>query len=228
MQPLLRAEQLRAVQGEGEGLTLTLTAGDRVGILGTADSGKTALLRVLARLQFPVRGRLWWRDVDVTHKARRLLGKQRTFVALLSANPYTSFAPWAAVRPFFTSSRQTSPRLAELFKGGGIPPIAVDGTVGALSGVERVRLALLYALQNDPRIVLVDDVFRWIVPEMWQPLVDELDARTGVTRALVVASQYWQALQTMEHILVLSKGTGVEWGSRETMFTQPQQRVDDR
>ncbi len=222
MQPLLRAEQLCATHREGEGLNLTLTAGDRVGILGTAGSGKTALLRVLARLQFPARGRLWWREADVTRRARWLLGNRRAFVVLLSTNPYTSFEPWAAVRQFFTASRRTPLALAELFRGGGMPSVAGDGAVRALSGVGRVRLALLYALQNNPRVLLVDDVFRWVVPELWQPLVDELDARVGETSALVIASRFWQALQTTGTIIVLNDGIVVEWGPREAVFAQPQ------
>lgn len=103
-----------------------------------------------------------------------------------------------------------------------MPPIVADGPVRALSGVERVRLALLYALQNDPRVLLVDDVFRWVVPEMWQSLVDELDARVGETRALVIASRFWQALQTTRYVIVLHNGIAVEWGPREVVFAQPQ------
>lgn len=221
-QPLLRAEQLCAAHREGNGLDLTLTAGDRVGILGTVGSGKTALLRTLAHLQSPARGRLWWREVDITHKARWLLGKRRAFVALLPTNPYTSFEPWAAVRQFFTASRRTPLALAEHFRGGGMPPVAADGAVRALSGVERVRLTLLYALQNDPQVLLVDDVFRWVVPEVWQPLVDELSARAGETRALVIASRFWQALRTTEYMIILENGIAVEQGPREAVFAQPQ------
>ncbi len=222
MQPLLRAEQLGATCCDGEGLDLTLTAGARVGILGAAGSGKTALLRTLARLQAPTRGQLWWRNVNVTRRARWLFGKERAFVALLSTNPYTSFEPWAAVRQFFTLSRQASSALAERFRKGGLPPVAADGAVRALSGVERVRLALLYALHNEPGILLIDDVFRWIVPELWQPLVDECAARLGETRALVVASRYWQPLRTLEYIIILENGVVIEQGPRETVFAHPQ------
>lgn len=222
MQPLLRAEQLCATRHDGAGLDLTLTAGERIGILGAADSGKTALLRVLARLQAPVRGQLWWRNVNVTRRARWLLGKERAFAALLSTNPYTSFEPWAAVRQFFTPSRRASAALAESFREGGLPPVAADAAVRALSGAERVRLALLYALHNDPGVLLVDDVFRWIVPELWQPLVDEFDARAGQTRALVVASRHWQALRTLDYIIILENGMVVERGERAAVFAQPQ------
>jgi len=220
MQLLLRTEQLCAMRQEDAGLNLTLTAGERVGILGGPGSGKTALLRVLARLQAPARGRLWWGETEVTHRARWFLGKRRTFVALVSANPYTTFAPWTAIRHLFTSTQRAL--LAERFRDAGISPLSVEHAVRTLSGAERVRLALLWALQNNPQVLLVDDVFRWILPEMWRPLADELDMRAGKARAVVVASRFWQALQTTEHVIVLENGTPVEWGPRAEVLTHPQ------
>ncbi len=220
MQLLLRAEQFCATESKGEGLNLTLMAGARVGILGDSGSGKTALLRALARLQPSTQGRLWWGETEVTRKARWLLGKRRTFAALVSANPYTLFAPWSAMRRLFTTAQRAS--LAERFRDGGMPPLPVAQAVRTLSGVERVRLALLWTLQNDPQVLLVDDVFRWVLPEMWRPLVDELDARAGKARAVISASRFWQALQTTAYVIVLENGIPVEAGPRVEVFAHPQ------
>ncbi len=221
MRPLLRAEQLWVTRRDGAGLNLTLTSGDRVGLLGGVADGKTALLRVLAHLQSPAGGQLWWGGTNVTRKARWRLGKQRTFVALLLANPYTSFEPWGTVRRFFAPASRKTSVVAELCRQGNLPSIVADSVVGKECGAERVRLALLWAMQHDPQVLLIDDVFRWLVPEMWQPLVDEFVAQVGDTRALVIASRYWQALQNMAYIIVLCDGVVVEEGPREAVFAQP-------
>jgi ABC-type glutathione transport system ATPase component len=218
---LLRAERLSATQQYNVGIDLTLTAGDRIGILGAPGSGKTALLRTLARLCRPVSGQLRWQDVNVTRKPRWLLGRQRSFVAMLLTNPYTSLAPWAPVRQFFTKSRPTRSVLAELLQGSGMPAAASDANVRSLSGVARVRLATACVLQYDPRILLVDDVFRMILPEVWERLFVELDAQAGTTRALVVASRFWQALQGTHDLVVLYQGHAVEWGPRASVFAHP-------
>lgn len=219
LRPLLRAQQLCATRADSSGFDITLTPGARVGILGDAGSGKTALLRALAHLQPPLCGRLWWDERDVTRKARWRLGKQRAFVTLLPTDPYMSLAPWAAVRRFFTPARES---LAELFRQGGLPAIAADGAVRALSGVERFRLSLLYALHQEPRVLLADDVCRMLVPELWAPILAELDAAAGATRALVIASRFWQALCVVDVVYVLHQGEVVEWGARDLVFAQPQ------
>lgn len=220
-QTLLRAERLCVTQRDDTGINLTLTGGDRVGILGASGSGKTALLRALACLRRPVSGQVWWRDVNVTRKPRWLLGQRRSFVAMLLANPYTSLEPWAAVRQFFTKSRPARSALAELLQVKGIPAAAADVNVRSLSGVARVRLATACALQYNPHILLVDDVFRMLVPEVWDRLFVELDAQAGTTRALVVASRFWQALQGTHDLVVLYQGHAVEWGPRASVFAHP-------
>ncbi len=217
--PLLRAQQFCATRADSSGFDITLTPGARVGILGDAGSGKTTLLRALAHLQPPMCGRLWWDERDVTRKARWRLGKQRTFVTLLPTDPYASLEPWAAVRRFFTTTRES---LAELFRQGGLPAIAADGEVRALSGMGRFRLSLLYTLQQEPRVLLADDVFRMLVPELWEPVLAELDAVAGATRALVIASRFWQALCAVDEVYVLDKGVVVECGTRTAVFAQPQ------
>lgn len=217
---LLRADQLVTRQG-GIGFDVTLTAGDRIGILGASGSGKTALLRVLASLRSPVSGRLYWNGVNMTHKPRWLLGKRHAFVALLFTNPYTSLEPWAPVRHFLGKLHRTSDVQAELLRRGRIPAIASDSDVRSLSGVDRIRLALVVALRHNPRIVLVDDVFRMVVPEIWGQLFEEFDAQLGETRGLIVASRYWQALSATRYLFVLHKGNVVEWGPRASIFSQP-------
>ena len=217
---LLRAEQL-VTQRDGLGFNITLAAGDRIGILGSSGSGKTTLLRVLASLRSPVSGRLYWNDVNVARRLRRFLGKQRFFVALLFANPYTSLEPWAPVRQFVGESHRTPEVQAELLRQSRIPAIAAAGYVRSLSGVERIRLSLTYTLQNAPRVVLVDDVFRMVVPEIWGQLFAEFDAQVGETRGLIVASRFWQALSATRYLFVLYKGNVVEWGSRALVFSQP-------
>jgi ABC-type glutathione transport system ATPase component len=164
---------------------------------------------------------LYWNDVSVARRARWLLGKQRFFVALLFANPYTSLEPWAPVRQFFGESRRIPEVQAESLRRSRIPDIAVAGYVRSLSGVERIRLSLTYALQNAPRVVLVDDVFRMVVPEIWGQLFEEFDAQVGETRGLIVASRFWQALSVTRYLFVLYKGNVVEWGPRALVFSQP-------
>ena len=224
--PLLRAAGLVTRQN-GVGCSFTLKTGNRLGVLGASGSGKTAFLRTLASLKAPVDGQLYWNGVSMTRKSRwsmgkrRFLGKRRFFVALLFTNPYTSLEPWELVRQFLGRSHRPTEAQVGLLQESLIPAVAATGYVKSLSGVGRVHLALTYALQNDPSAVLVDDVFRMIVPEVWEQLYAEVDVQVGDMRGLIVASRFWQALEHTHHVLVLYKGSVVEWGPRASVFSEP-------
>lgn len=219
---LLRAEQLCLAQpGQVTG-DIALKPGARLGILGAAASGKTQLLRVLARLVPTQGGRLFWGDTEVTQRPRWLLRKMRTFTTLLLANPYTALEPWAPVGKFIDGPADSQVDMTAHLHAGSLPEIVAGAQVDALSGMSRVRLALTCALSRGSRVVLVDDVFCTLLPEVWSKLYSEMDRALGESRALLVASRAWTALQGVDDIFVLWRGRFVEWGPRAAVFAQPQ------
>jgi ATPase subunit of ABC transporter with duplicated ATPase domains len=127
-----------------EDLSLTLTNGERVAIRGGNGAGKTFLLKMLAGLVEPTRGRI------VRNAKRAVYLDQHT--AILQPGTVLENA-----RRYASDRDESELRL--LLARMGLPNDAVFKDVGILSGGERVRAALacLMAAQQAPDLLMLDE-----------------------------------------------------------------------
>ncbi len=208
---LLAAEGLRLRNIGNQPINLTVEPGERIGILGERGSGRGRLLRTLARLEVSAAGRIWWNGVNVTRRPRWLMSRAlRESVILIWENPYVLFEQNLMVRQLVESEVH----LVE----AGLTPAALDLKVSALSGLARVRLALAYAAQRRPKVILLDDVFHHLAPTVWQEVTGVLASKVSGETAVVVASRYSSALQAMERVLVVSNGDIIDCGASGEVF----------
>jgi len=208
---LLRAEALRLPGLGTHPISLALRAGDRWGLFGPAGSGKAALLRVLARLDKPDAGRLVWGDMDVSRRPTWVPGFPRDYVVMIWGNPYLIFDDRGRVRTIL-EDRGSGESLAGTLVAYGLSPAVLDYEVGALSGLERLRLALVFAYQHRPRVMLVDDVFDHLAPETWDEATAMMAQVVGQRGALVIASRHPAALARTTEVRVIQAGDVVEQG----------------
>jgi len=207
--PLLVAEALRVADEALGPLTLSLRAGEQIGLL-TPDHGEARpLLRTLARLQRPNGGLLFWFGVNVTQKPRWLLPQRlKARVLLLWANPYGLFEGNTRVRTLLGRSNGLLSAPDRLHQDSGLSPALLATRVKALSGVTRVRVALAYAQQRQPTVLLVGDIFSHLVPESWPGILDSLMKVVGRNGGVVIASRYLEALRSASQVIDLSGRPG--------------------
>ncbi|CAM3554518.1 ABC-F family ATP-binding cassette domain-containing protein [Stackebrandtia soli] len=135
-----------------DGVSLGLSDGDRVGIVGRNGDGKTTLLSLLGKTEPADSGRVTWS------------GGLR--VGLLTQRD--TLDPDATVRDQvlggmaeheWASDARTRDVLTGLFGGLDLPGLShgLDSTVGPLSGGERRRVALAQLLITDADVLLLDE-----------------------------------------------------------------------
>lgn len=189
------------------GICFTLSPGSRVGILGAAGSGKTRLLRALARLDPLPRGQLLWGETDVSRTSLWRMQRLRHHVSLLMANPYNFFDATMRVDLLLSDiARDNRRSVKDILQESQIPESAANLPVSALSGTLRVKLALARIRHTHSPVVLVDDIFSVLVQEAWEPVLDALTASVGSSQALVIASRSHAALRDMDTMLELQEG----------------------
>lgn len=135
-----------------ESLSLGVSEGERIGVVGRNGDGKTTLIRILAKLEDPDAGR-------VTHLSNLRLGVLTQHDAL---------DPAATVRHEIVGDRpdhdwagdsKIRDVLTGLFGALDLPgfPDGLDTVIGPLSGGERRRIALAKLLIDDQDLIVLDE-----------------------------------------------------------------------
>ena len=153
MAPLITARELSRSFGHRtlfEGLSLTISEGDHVGVIGPNGAGKTTMLRILAGTDEP--------DAGEVHRRRHL--------RVADVPQDDVFEPGATVLEVVTHGAERGGRATEdetdrqvrvaiaLDQLGFRAP---DQPVDQLSGGWRKRLAIAAALAADPEVLLLDE-----------------------------------------------------------------------
>jgi len=168
--PVLRAVGLRKNYRSGDavlevlrGVDLTVSAGESVSIRGESGSGKSTLLNLLAGLDRPDAGELFWGTEataqlslgDLTARRGRFLGM--VFQAYYLIPEIDALANvLMGARILGTPGRAEKERAAALLARVGLAARAAH-TPAQLSGGERQRVAVARALMNRPQLLLADE-----------------------------------------------------------------------
>ncbi|GAA2743376.1 ABC-F family ATP-binding cassette domain-containing protein [Kitasatospora cinereorecta] len=135
-----------------DGVSLGVSEGDRIGVVGRNGDGKTTLIRILAKLEEPDSGRVTWSG-----------GLQ---MAVLTQ--HDSLDPKATIRHEVIADRADHEWLGDarirdiiqgLFGGLDLPGFAdgLDTVIGPLSGGERRRIALAKLLLGEHDLIVLDE-----------------------------------------------------------------------
>ncbi len=170
---------------------LSLTPGQRVGVVGPNGAGKTTLLQVLAGQLQPDAGTVEWGPTVELGLYEQQATVPPGDVTVLDT--ITDVAEWI---PLANGERLSASALAERF---AFPPALQRAAVARLSGGERRRLALLHLLVAAPNVVLLDEPTNDLDIDTLQRLEDHLDGFRGT---LVVASHDRYVLDRLTDELV--------------------------
>ncbi len=208
------------------GLALEVRPGELLAVLGPSGSGKTTLLRLIAGLDFPDEGRIFFGDEDVTNAkaSDRKVGfvfQQYALFRHMTVAKNVAFG--LEVRRKDKPGRKVrDARVDELLKlvelGGLEKRYPLQ-----LSGGQRQRVALARALAVSPRVLLLDEPFGALDATVRKSLRRELrrihDA-TGVTTIFITHDQE-EALELADRVVVLNQGKIEQIGLPDEVLNNP-------
>ncbi len=204
-------------------VSLDIPQGQLVALLGPSGSGKTTLLRIIAGLEAPDEGRIFYGDQDVTHCSTRDRGIGFVFQHYALFGHMTIFDNIAfGLRVRKWKNDQIRPRVLELLR-----LIQLEGMEkrfpSQLSGGQRQRVALARALAAQPQVMLLDEPFgaldakvradlrRWI-----RGLHDEIH----MTSVFVTHDQE-EAFEVADYVVVMNRGKIEQIGTPDEVFARP-------
>src|SRR5215470_4303843 len=211
-----------------EGITVSIQAGEILGVVGPNGAGKTTLFEVLSGRYAPDRGRGVLGGQDITSLrlfARARLGLGRTYQSPVVPDALTVAevfrAARQAYRPFLT--RYHAEWAAE--QVGLHVPMSV--LAGSLETLNRRKLLLACLLMRRPRVMLLDEPAAGLI----NAEVDELDGIIGrlareMNIGVMVVEHRLELLSSIaDRAIVLDLGKLIAEGDPDTVFEDPRVRA---
>jgi branched-chain amino acid transport system ATP-binding protein len=213
---MLDVQEIHTYYGDSyvlQGISLRIEPGQVVGLVGRNGMGKTTLIRSIIGFTPPRRGRVLFKDQNITGWAsNRVVGLglglvpqgRRVFPSLtvrenLSVAAGEGKGPWTMDRVM-----ELFPRLRE----------RAENRAGKLSGGEQQMLAIARALVTNPELLLMDEPTEGLAPLLVREMgrvIERLKAE-GLS-ILLVEQNLPLALRIVDHVHVLSRGRIVYSGS---------------
>ena len=193
-------------------VSLTMRDGEFVALLGPSGSGKTTLLRILAGLEAPESGEVWFgkRNVTGDKPASRGIGFVFQHYALfghMTVERNIAFALDVMKRGARPSKRDIARRVEQLVELVQLPGLG-KRYPSQLSGGQRQRVALARALARNPRILLLDEPFGALDAKVRRELrgaLRQIHDELGLTSIFVTHDQE-EAFALADRVAVLNEG----------------------
>lgn len=218
-------------------VSLALSPGEAMCLVGESGCGKTTTGRLLAGLLRPTGGRLLYEGNDVWEKRGKDLAAFRRAVQLVHQDPYASLNPVRTVydtlsAPLFRHGKvrgrsEAIPAVIELLERVGMTPPAdyLAKYPHQLSGGQRQRVSIARALSVDPRVIVADEAVSMVDVSIRITLLDlllTLRDELGVTVVLIThdlaVARYFAR---KGRIGVMYLGRVVELAPSEGLVTDP-------
>jgi peptide/nickel transport system ATP-binding protein len=244
MRGLLEFEDVSVTYRTGDGdvpavrgVSLSVGAGEVVGVAGESGCGKSTLAATILRLQPPsarVTGRVLFEGEDVQTmkwgalRAVRWAGASMVFQgALHSLNPVQRVGAQIAepirLHEPRLSDRDVDGRVGELLEQVGLPATRARAYPHQLSGGQKQRVMIAMALACRPRLVIADEPTTALDVMVQAQILDvlaDLVRRLGVGM-LIISHDLSVLADVCDRVAVMYAGRVVESGTAEQVFTRP-------
>lgn len=215
-----------------EDISLAVSPGKTLGVIGESGSGKTTLGRCLLRLIEPTEGSIRFNGTEVARLPRKAMNALRTDMQIVFQEPFDSMNPQMTIGRQLAeplrihsdlSKDERKARVSELLALVGLPETVAGALPRMLSPGALQRASIARAIATEPSLVVLDEPTSALAPEAEaevMALLESLRDRLGL--AFVFISHDLSLVSSMsDDVIVMYLGQVVERASSERLFSRP-------
>ncbi len=222
-------DTIRAV----DGISLTLRAGETIGIVGESGSGKTTLGLALLRLT-DCTGKIIFDGQSIESLSRKDMRPLRQAMQVVFQDPYGSLSPRMTVGDIIAegldihglvgSAAERQSRIEAAMSDVGLDPALQTRFPHEFSGGQRQRIAIARAMILRPKLVILDEPTSALDRSVQAQIIDllrDLQKRYGL--AYLFISHDLRVVKALSnYVIVMKDGHVVEEGAADSLFQAPQ------
>ena len=216
-----------------DGATLDLAPGETLAVVGESGSGKTTLARLVAGLEAPTSGEIFFDGAPLPFDRTRA---RRRDVQMVFQDPYASLNPRGRIGDLVTEGafahglvdRAGRAALArELLAAVGLPPETATRHPHEFSGGQLQRVSIARALALKPRLLLCDEPVSALDVSVQAQILNLLAdlKRDRGPAMLFITHDLAVARSVADRVAVMAAGRIVELGPAARIFSAPEHPV---
>ena len=242
MTPIVRAEALRHIYSAGtpfekvaiDGIDLSLTAGQLVGVIGHTGSGKSTFIQHLNGLLKPTSGAVYFEEQDI-HRSKEATRDVRFSVGLVFQYPeYQLFEETVYKDIAFgpknmkLSDDEVDARVKEAAHFVGLPDELMELSPLELSGGQKRRIAIAGVIAMRPKVLILDEPTAGLDPGGCRSILQNiLDYRAqSHSTVLIVTHSMDDAARISDRLVVFDHGRIAFDGSPREVFSHTRELMD--
>ena len=212
-----------------DGIDLSLTSGETLGIVGESGSGKTTLGRALVRLT-GCDGQINFRGQNIDTLTGTPLRNLRKHMQIVFQDPFGALSPRMSVSDIITeglslhepelNSYQKIFKVRRTLEDVGLEPDSANRYPHEFSGGQRQRIAIARAIILNPRLVVLDEPTSALdrsVQAQIVTLLQDLQQQRGLSYIFI--SHDLKVVRALAHrVMVMKDGKVVETGTTHDIF----------
>ena len=235
MDKILQVRHLKKIFPRQEGgeivavddVSFTLSAGEKLAIIGESGSGKTTVARMIARLIPPTAGRIFLAGEEITQARGKQLKKAYAQMQMVFQNPVDSFDPRCTLGDGISESlinhgrsrEQAKKITGNLLALCGLPTEFAARFPPEVSGGQCQRAAIARALAIEPQLVILDEATSSIDTRTEKLIQEGMDKLMSGRTTFVIAHRL-STVKNSDCILVLEHGRVIERGTHDELLEQ--------
>lgn len=210
-------------------ISLSVTKGEVVTIIGSSGSGKSTLLRCINLLEKPTSGEIIYKGENVLKKGYSLPKYRKNLgMVFQSFNLFNNMNVLENCVTGQVTVLKRDREEAEKIAQENLQLVDMERYVNAkpnqLSGGQKQRVAIARALSMNPDVMLFDEPTSALDPEIVGEVLKTMKhlAETGLTM-IIVTHEMGFAKEVSDRVIFMDKGVIAEAGTPEEIFNHPKE-----